>query len=334
MAHFEIDHAGPLITIQDKGRTGFMRFGVTPSGPMDRVAYLAAHHALGADLGAAIEISMGGLSISCQEGQVSACITGGDFKITLDGEILPSWSIFTLRQGSRLQVQAGKWGSWCYLVFAGKMIVPTWLNSASTHVGSDLCGTPLSVGNIITVEDCYLPNLMTGQVFDPKLFKPQSQIRIVLGPQDHFFTSQSVQDLQNEKFILTKDFNRQGVRLNGPKLKIIHALDMPSEPVGRGSLQVPGHGDPICLLADHQTTGGYPKIATVISADQDKLSQMRSGDKIFFKVVSVEAAIVAAKIAHEVEHSFYHIIKDSQKSLEEKLWNSNLVSGIVSDINS
>tara|TARA_B110000459_G_C16496459_1_gene441336 strand:- start:432 stop:1076 length:645 start_codon:yes stop_codon:yes gene_type:complete len=214
------------------------------------------------------------------------------------------------------------------------MNVPTWLGSASTHIGSDLCGAPLSAENSISVEDCYLPDLITGQVFDPKFFKPQSEIRIVLGPQDHFFTSQSVQDLQNEKFTLTKDFNRQGVRLNGPKLKITHALDMPSEPVGRGALQVPGHGDPICLLADHQTTGGYPKIATVISADQDKLSQMRSSDKIFFKVVTVETAIEAAKIAHQAEQSFYHIIKDSQKSLEEKLWNSNLVSGIISDINS
>jgi len=275
---------------------------------------------------------MGGIALTCTEGNVTACVVGGAFYVVLDGKPLPHCSVFTLSQGSKLQIRPGPWGSWCYLAFAGHMDVPDWLNSTSTHIGSNLCGRPLKAQDVISVQDTRTLDGVSGQIFDPISVKPPKQIRIVLGPQDRFFTAASIKSLEDSAFSLTADYNRQGVRLSGPKLQITQALDMPSEPIARGSLQVPGHGDPICLLADHQTTGGYPKIATVISADQDKMAQMRTGDSLRFKIVDVETATKANHIAQEMGVKLRQQIDDMRMSLDQKLWNSNLVSGIIDDI--
>lgn len=329
MVTLKIDHAGPLCTIQDQGRQGHMRFGVSPAGAMDRMAHSLAHYALGIDIAPAIEISMGGLSLTCQSGQVTACLAGGDFSATLDGQMIPAWSTFTLTPKAKLQIRPASWGSWCYLAFAGALDVPTWLNSASTVVGSNICGAPLAAGDVITLSNTSATLAQPGQILDATCLKPERTIRVVLGPQDHFFAPQAIQDLQSKPFTLTADYNRQGVRLSGAKLDITHTLDMPSEPIARGSLQVAGHGDPVCLLADHQTTGGYPKIATVISADQDKIAQSRTGDHIRFAVVDLETATQAAKDAHALERRLRSEIDANRQSLDQKLWNSNLVSGVI-----
>jgi allophanate hydrolase len=120
-----------------------------------------------------------------------------------------------------------------------------------------------------------------------------------------------------------------GMRLSGPKFEINQALDMPSEPIARGSLQVPGHGDPLCLLADHGTAGGYPKVATIISADLDAMTQLRVGDSVHFKPVSVETAIKAARDKAEWLTAFKEQIKAAQVSLEQRLWDNNLISGMI-----
>jgi len=331
MALFKIDHAGPLVTVQDQGRAGHMRFGVTPSGPMDRMAFDMAHFGLNQTSGPAIEISLGGLSLTCVEGSVTACITGGSFNVILNGKQIAPWSVFTLEQGGKLAVRPGDWGSWGYLAFAGELDVPTWLHSASTIMGADLCGAPLQTGGTVRVQDTRVWGDRTVNMFDPQCLKPISEIRVVLGPQDRHFPQSAIDDLKSEPFRLTADFNRQGVRLQGPKLEITSALDMPSEPIARGSLQVSGSGDPVCLLADHQTTGGYPKIATVISADQDKIAQMRSGDTVHFKVVDVETAVHAAKDMQKLREKSRGYIEATRMTLDQKLWASNLVSGVIDD---
>lgn len=331
MAVLKIDHAGPLVTIQDQGRSGFMRYGVTPAGPMDRLAYAMGHYALAQDQRPSIEVSMGGIVVTCTEGAVTASVTGGAFTVILDGKRLPSWSTFELTQGSKLQIRAGDWGSWCYLSFAGTLDVPKWLHSASTHLGSNLCGAPLQMGDQLTLADTRTNAAITGEVLSPTPLKPTKDIRVVMGPQDRFFTAESITNFTSQDFTLTADYNRQGVRLSGPKLDINQSLDMPSEPIARGSLQVPGHGDPICLLADHQTTGGYPKIATVISTDQDRLAQMRAGDSLRFVAVAVETALASAHNAQTQANALRQKIDDQRQSLEQKLWNSNLVSGAIDD---
>ena len=128
----------------------------------------------------------------------------------------------------------------------------------------------------------------------PVTARPRREVRVVLGPQERFFAPEAVEALLTEAFALTGEYDRMGVRLRGPRLAVAGALDMPSEALPRGAVQVPGHGDPIVLLADHQTTGGYPKIAVLASADQDGFAQLRSHDRVTFQAVSAEQAIAAA----------------------------------------
>jgi allophanate hydrolase len=331
MAVLKIDHAGPLVTVQDQGRPNYMRYGVTPGGPMDRVAFTLGHYAMSQDPRASIEVSMGGLNLTCVSGAVTACVTGGGFTVILDGKTLPPWAAFELTEGAKLQIRAGEWGSWCYLSFAGILDTPTWLNSASTHMASDQCGVPLVMGDQISISDTRINAAKTGELLDATRLKPVQKIRVVMGPQDRFFSDETINEFLSNDFALTAEYNRQGVRLSGPALHINKPLDMPSEPIARGSLQVPGHGDPICLMADHQTTGGYPKIATIISADQDKIAQMRTGDTLRFVAVDIDTATTAAHVANAHLAGLRQQIDDQRLSLEQKLWNNNLVSGAIDD---
>jgi allophanate hydrolase len=329
MAVLKIDHAGPLVTIQDQGRPNYMRYGVTPGGPMDRRAFALGHYALGQEPRASIEISMGGLNLTCVTGGVTACVTGGGFTVILEGKTLPPWSAFELTEGAKLQIRAGEWGSWCYLAFAGDIDAPTWLNSASTHLASDQCGVPLQMDDKIAIDNTRTNATSGGELLDAATLKPSKQIRVIMGPQDRYFSDETIAEFECNDFTLTPEYNRQGVRLSGPTLNINQPLDMPSEPIARGSLQVPGHGDPIALMADHQTTGGYPKIATIISTDQDQVAQMRAGDTLRFLSVDIQTATAAARDANAKIATLRQQIDDKRMSLEQKLWNNNLVSGAI-----
>jgi len=309
-----------------------MRYGVTGSGPMDRMAFQLAHFALGNDEhSAAVEISLGGLVLECVEGSVTACVAGGNFSIQLDNVTLPPWSTFTLHPGSVLKVRPGSWGSWCVLAFKGTIRTPTWLGSQSVHLNSGLCGHQFTQGDTFLVDEAEAVPVLDGELMESNGLEHDDTIRVVMGPQDRFFTDDSQSDLQSKPFKLTPEYNRMGVRLDGPKLEINSALDMPSAPISRGSLQVPGHGDPICLLADHQTTGGYPKIATVISSDIDKLVQKRVGESIRFQPCEPMEAVKAARESAALVEKLKAKIIETRQGLEYKLWNSNLISGAVKD---
>ncbi|MEP5760586.1 MAG: biotin-dependent carboxyltransferase family protein [Litoreibacter sp.] len=327
-ATFKLAHAGPFLSLQDRGRFGYMRYGVTPSGPMDRASHAIAHTAAQAE-GAILEVSLGGLTLVCTSGETTAAVAGGAFNITLDGAAQSAWSSFTLREGSKLTIRPGPWGSWCYLAFAGRIKAPTWLGSQSTHLDTGLCGLPLSQDHVLHVENARVLPDRNGPIIDPDPLRPDKTTRLVLGPQDRFFTAPSLAKLTQQPFTLTPDYNRMGVRLSGPKLEINAELTMPSEPIARGSLQVPGHGDPICLMADHQTTGGYPKIATVISADMDAFTQRRVGDTFRFKAVSPQEANKAARDRAGLLMRLNTQIQEQRISLEQRLWTENLISGVI-----
>jgi allophanate hydrolase len=327
---FEIEQVGPFVSIQDAGRNGYARYGVTKSGPMDRLAHSLTNYALGKhDSSSAIEVSLGGLTLKCIEGEITAATGGGYFSINLDGSELAPWSIFTLQEGSVLKIRSGEWGSWCYLSFLGDIQAMKWLGSWSVHQGSGLCGLPYKQGDKIIVENGKSNADTSGSFFDPKTLKPSPEVRIVQGPQDNYFEDISISKLYLTEFKLTSEYDRMGVRLNGEKLKVNRALDMPSEPVARGSIQVPGHGDPICLLADHQTTGGYPKIGTIISADQDTMAQKRVGDVVTFAKTNVDDAIAVARQKHLLIDVMKEEIERNRASFIHKLWSNNLISGVV-----
>ena len=311
-----------------------MRYGVTGAGPMDRVSHALANLAVGNRPDAAtIEVSLGGLSLLCTDGHMSLAVAGGCFDIKLDNKTIPPWSRFTMQAGSSISVRPGSWGSWCYLAFDGDLCSPSWLGSQSIIQGTTLCGAPLQQNDVLEVKTTasMQPGVETQELLDSGTLKHDNVIRIVPGPQDRFFTDQSLHDLFNEPFKLTADYNRMGIRLEGPTLTINTELDMPSAPITRGSIQVPGHGDPICLMADHQTTGGYPKIATIVSADQDRLAQFRSGDTVNFKACEATEAVQIARQQRDQLNDLRQTMKDNQVSLDEKLWTRNLISGVFLD---
>lgn len=294
-ARLHIRFAGPHVSVQDGGRPGLARYGVPASGAMDRLALMAANLALGNRAeAAAIEVSLGGLVVECREGPVSFAVAGGGFIVDHAGHKGASWQVGTLLPGETLTLRRGPWGAWCYLAFAGQMAAPEWLGSQATHSQSGFGGGKLATGRGIEIS---APRVVPDRPIPcPPFARPLLEMRATLGPQDRFFAPDQIAALTDAVWHLTDAYDRMGVRLRGPQLMPEAPLDMPSEPVARGSVQVAGDGVATVLLADHQTTGGYPKIATVLDADLDRLCQLRPKDALRFRLVTPDQAITAARI--------------------------------------
>ncbi len=293
MARLRVDFAGPHVSVQDAGRPGRMRFGVPGSGPLDRRAFTAANLALGNPAGAAgVEVSMGGLRLTCLEGELGYAVAGGGFILEHLGK-RGAWSVATLRAGETLAIRPGPWGSWCCLAFAGRLQAPEWLGAQATHALSGLGGGRLAAGQVWQVDDArpVLPRAIPC----PVAARPRHDIRVTLGPQTRFFAPETVETLLTAPWKVTEAWDRMGMRLAGPRIAPEAALDMASEPILRGSVQVAGDGVPSVLLADHQTTGGYPKIATVLDCELEALVQLRPRDPLRFHAVTPEAAVQIAR---------------------------------------
>jgi allophanate hydrolase len=296
-ARLVVRAAGPHCTVQDAGRPGMGRFGVPASGPMDRIAFAAANRALGNPAGAAgIEVSAGGLTVDCVAGRVGFAVAGGGFVVDQDGRRGGSWMTGVLAAGSTLAIRAGPWGSWTYLALAGRLVVPRWLGSAATHAPSGLGGGRLSAGDRLEIEDAGPGPVAPGPITVSLHARPRPVLRVVMGPQERFFEPGSRALLVEATWRQTEARDRMGVRLSGPPIAPAAALDMPSEPVARGSVQVAGDGVATVLMADHQTTGGYPKIATALDCDLDGFAQLRPRDRFVFRAVTPAEAVAAARL--------------------------------------
>ena len=325
---FSISFAGPLVTFQDIGRPGNMRYGVSASGPMDIVSFEAANAVLGNDTKqTAIEISLGGLILQCHEGSITLAITGGDFLIEYQGQKISSWTVLTLQKGERLSVRAGKSGSWAYLAFSGKLNVKDWLNSSSTHSTSGFGGGVLKTGQKFTLTDASNQENRIGPILKPN-FYTNDLIHAVLGPQDQYFMNTAIKIFSNSIFKVSDNYDRMGMQLTGPKLELKSALSIPSEPVVKGSIQVSGDGIPTILLADHQTTGGYPKIATVISSDMNRLVQFRSNQSVKFVLINSNEALQKTRKFLDMKEKYLEKLSISRGTLEQRLMSENLIGGI------
>lgn len=333
-ARLRVTAAGPLVTYQDAGRSGHMRFGVARSGPMDRLAHAAANVALGTPVEATtIEVSRAGLALEVVSGSVTVATTGGDVAVRLGGRAVPHWNAVTLRTGDRLSIRQGDWGSWSYLAFAGRIAVSTWLGHTATHSTSGLGGGALTAGTEFDVINASVVPEREGGIPVPAGSAPTrvdgEPIRVVIGPQHRHFPKDTTATLTSSTFRLTGAYDRMGVRLEGPALAPEHALSIPSEPIVRGSIQVSGDGVPTVLLADHQTTGGYPKIATVISTDLDRFAQLRSGDDVVFVAVEPDEAVEIARQASVSTSEYLGAVGGSGRTLTHRLRSINLVGGVV-----
>lgn len=325
---FSISFAGPLVTFQDIGRPGNMRYGVSASGPMDIVSFEAANAVLGNETKqTAIEISLGGLILQCHEGSITLAITGGDFLIEYQGQKISSWTVLTIQKGERLSIRAGKSGSWAYLAFSGKLNVKDWLNSSSTHSTSGFGGGVLKTGQKFTLTDASNQANRIGPILKPN-FNTNDLIHAVLGPQDQYFMNTAIKIFSDSIFKVSDNYDRMGMQLTGPKLELKSALSIPSEPVVKGSIQVSGDGIPTILLADHQTTGGYPKIATVISSDINRLVQFRSNQSVEFILISSNEALQKTRKFLDMKEKYLQKISISRGTLEQRLMSENLIGGV------
>jgi biotin-dependent carboxylase-like uncharacterized protein len=326
--------AGPGVTIQDRGRNGYLRFGASEAGPMDRLAHRIANRAVGSDIDApALEVSNGGAELAVEGGPLSIAVVGGTFNLTLDGRALPPACVVTLEPGARLSIRAGEVGSWCYVAPAGTIVVTPMLGSVSTHTRTalgGLGGRPLAAGDLLPQSGVRSGLGGPFEIVSPSPRRPDGPIRVILGPQDDFFDADQIDAFLRGPWTVSGRSDRMAYQLEGPILKHCKGFNIVSDGIAMGAIQVPGVGQPVVLMADRQPTGGYPKIATVIGVDLGRLAQMRPGDTLRFETVTVEEAVAARRqearlLAESIELA--PLIRTDLSS--EFLLGLNLVDGVT-----
>jgi biotin-dependent carboxylase-like uncharacterized protein len=320
--------AGPGVTLQDAGRFGYARFGVTQAGPMDAPAFLAATRAAGAC--EAIEVSLGGATFESEGAALAVAVAGGAFDIRLDGRALPPACVFALEPGSRLAIRAGASGAWCYVAFGARFELASALGSLSTHARSGLGPRPLAAGDAIAVRDVARPPPTPLALHAPWLAASGAPIRALLGPQDDYFSARSIEAFLSADWRVGARSDRMAYALEGPRLEHERGHDIVSDGAVMGAVQVPGSGAPFVLMADRQPTGGYPKIACVIGADLGRLAQLRPGERLRFQTARWGEAVAArAALRARIDAGAAVAPLDAAISTEALL-SQNLVGGVIS----
>jgi len=292
MKQFEILSPGPLTLIQDCGRYGYQKSGVPVSGSMDSFSYNISNILLenNEDEGV-LEFTMLGPKIKFRS-QCTIAITGGESSPKLNGKSVPLWETIRVNPQDELSFEIMSKGCRGYIAFAGGIDVPEVMGSKSTYIKGKiggLEGRPLKAGDILKLKN---PKSFPTEKKLPQKYRPlysnHYELRVILGPQDDYFTSAGIDTFLSGKYTVTNECDRMGIRLEGEKIEHISGGDILSDGIVPGSIQVPGQGKPIIMMADCQTTGGYAKIATVVSSDLKKLAQAKPGDTLSFKKVTVE----------------------------------------------
>ena len=324
--------AGPGVTLQDEGRRGFLRYGVTPAGPMDADAFLAATGAAGTE--AAIEVSLGGVELAAEEGEIGLAICGGNFDVRLDGRPLPAACALTLAPGARLSLRAGPSGAWAYVAPFGRFDLPKVLGSLATHTRSGLGGLEgrgLAAGDALNILDARAGPKAPMALNAPWLGAVSHSFRILLGPQQNHFASETIATFLTSSWRLSARSDRMAYRLDGPPLAHRFGHDIVSDGLAMGAIQIPGDGAPLVLMADRQPTGGYPKIAHVIGADLPALAQKRPGEDIRFTQASLEEAVAARRARARALAESVRLEAITPELTSELLLERNLVGGVVGD---
>ncbi|HXY58248.1 MAG TPA: biotin-dependent carboxyltransferase family protein [Methylocystis sp.] len=326
--------AGPGVTVQDAGRQSYMRFGVTPAGPMDFGAFAAALQAAGEPQGAAVEVSLGGLELAAEHGEIGIAVAGGAFDVRLDGSLLPPSCALTLAPGARLSLRAGPSGAWAYVAPCGRFDLPLVLGSLATHTRARLggfFGRGLEAGDRLALLGARAGPSAPMAIDAPWLAPPPGKIRVLLGPQADFFAPETIAAFLAAPWRLSPRSDRMAYRLEGPPLAHLSGHDIVSDGLTFGAIQVPGDGAPLVLMADRQPTGGYPKIAHVIGADLGALAQKRAGEVVRFAEASWEEAVTARRWRAELIGRGASLTPLSRREFSsEFLLSQNLISGAVS----
>ncbi|MGB8646466.1 MAG: biotin-dependent carboxyltransferase family protein [Anaerolineae bacterium] len=289
---FDVIDPGLFTTIQDLGRVGFQSYGVTPGGAMDPFALRAANALVGNAPGeAALEITLAGPRLSALEKCVIA-VTGARFALTVDERPMPANTALFIRASATVQFGARQAGARAYLALAGGIDVPLVLHSRATDVRGQfggLAGRALQGGDRLIPRYATLRVERAGKMLPARVeayVEQDTPIRIIRGPHLAYFADATIAALEGQTWQVSELADRMGLRLAGARLDRA-AGEILSCGVTRGAIQVPAGGQPIILMADYQTTGGYPIIATVIRADLPRLAQKTAGDTIAFIAVDV-----------------------------------------------
>lgn len=290
----EVLGAGLLTTVQDAGRTGYQKLGIAPSGALDLIAMRTANILVDNPPDEAVlELTLVGPELRFTTPGIVAA-TGGDLQAALNGGPLKRYAAVPVKTGDVLKFGMAKDGCRAYLAFAGGLDLPAVMGSKSTNLKCGFGGwrgRKLQPGDSIafTAPKTDLPFFPLRALTPPK-FGSEATLRVVLGPQDSAFTEQGLHTFFGEPYRVTNRFDRMGCALEGPVIECRGKADIISDGIPAGAVQVPSSGTPIVMLADRQTTGGYTKIGTVITADLPLLAQRRPGDTVRFAQISVSAA--------------------------------------------
>jgi len=294
MSGITVQAPGLLTTVQDLGREGFGPMGVSPSGAADPVSLRIGNRLVGnPEATAALEMTLVGGAFTFEAPALIA-LTGADFGASIDRVPLPTWSSMEVQKGQTVALGPSRSGARAYLCIRGGIAVEPFLGSASTHVLSGLGGfqgRALRKGDRLEIGAA--SPLFRQSRLAPKMLErlqPRKVIRVTDGPQSEWFANSAWKIFCEGAFRVAEQSNRMGIRFEGPPIFLDSSREMITEGVSLGAVQVPPSGQPIILFVEQQTTGGYPKIANVISADGHSLGQLRPRDSIRFERIEMSAA--------------------------------------------
>lgn len=286
----KIINPGLFTTVQDLGRYGYESYGFTPAGVMDYESYYLANALLGNDYNCGVlELTLYGLTFEVLH-STSMGSAGAEMELTINEEPFDTGTAVDLVKGDIVKFGGVKRGARTYIAFSGGLDLPKELGSYSTHTRSKMGGYK---GRVLKAGDILLVKGKTVEHNFPVITKgltEDTEIRFIPGQQHDRFDSVNKRIFTESEYTLTKDSDRMGCRLEGPAVESADDDDILSEPTQFGSIQVPKNGQPIVLLADRQTAGGYKKIGTVAKVDLPKIAQKKPGEKITFTEVSVDEA--------------------------------------------
>lgn len=339
-ACLEILAPGLMTALQDLGRPGHQASGMPVAGAMDPVALRLANALAGNAEGvAALEIGYLGPTVSVAAEAARVAFVGSA-KLTLqpaDGgepRALRTGRSWRLKRGDRLAIGAVEAGAVAYLAVQGGFAVSPFLGSLSTYVRAGiggLEGRALKAGDRLPLQQAAAADGDERELAD-NFDYGSGPIRVVLGPQEDRFTAAGIATFLSETYTVTKEADRMGLRLDGPVIEHTSGADIASEGLVTGCIQVPGNGRPIILMADRQTTGGYTKIATVISADLPRCGRLKPGDTLDFAAVTVAEAEAARRAQEARIRALIGGIRVAEPDVRldlGALYNANLISGMI-----
>ena len=294
MKAFEVLNPGVYTTLQDLGRPGYMKYGIPASGAADRFSAQVANLLVGNKLEAAVlETTLFRLELLALS-NLTVAVAGGDLSPTVNKTPFPMWRAVSIQTGDRIAFRGRKKGFRAFVAARGGFSGPRYLGSRSVF-SRGLMGNPLRTGEVLETEDSTVH-----QPFNVPLplnllpdFSPRPTLRVILGPQEDRFSTKGLETFLSSEYTVSPQSDRMGYRLQGPRIEHVEGADIISEAIARGAVQVPGDGLPIIMLWDAQVSGGYTKIANVITADHDLLAQTMPGEALRFKAVTLGEAKAA-----------------------------------------